>query len=202
MEFVEGQMDSDHMSTGEKSDNSENDIDDVDDSDSSVNSGDSYQESIEEERSENLDDTIEEKATVIYKLTEEQKNAIKELFDENEWDYKEIDWDEEAEHQSSFDPHDVTPGFVIKDSTEESDVECPHCFCTPCITDEKRRQAWWPTQPCQPHEANTLDRKKCYKSFWTMMWHREAFKDARYLQRPSEGMERDANTYITEETSC
>jgi len=35
--------------------------------------------------------------------------------------------------------------FIIKQDL--SSEECPFCFCRPCITDDKFRQAWWETEP-------------------------------------------------------
>lgn len=126
-----------------------------------------------------------------YRFTQEQKDAIKNLFQEKGWDYEKCHESNAAGVSDSFDPHDVAPGYVIPQSSDPHDLECLHCFCTPCITDDQRRQAWWPQNPAVPHVLNSQDRKKCYKSFWTMIWQRAAFRDVRYRQRKEEALRRD-----------
>jgi hypothetical protein len=136
---------------------------------------------------------------VTLKMTETQKCAVKQLFADNGWLFAEeaslpvqdtLSHTENSGEESNstgntdeggdFDPGKYEPGFVIKQG--EGD-ECPHCLCTPCITNERNRQRWWPHAPRPNHRLNSLSRKTCYKSFWTMLYHRRVWLDARYITR-------------------
>ena len=56
------------------------------------------------------DNNSNEPKVVSYKLSQEQKDAIKELFDSKNWDYKEMNVDTE----NQYDPETNEPGFVIQ----------------------------------------------------------------------------------------
>jgi hypothetical protein len=45
------------------------------------------------------------------------------------------------------------PGFVIKQ--DQSQDECPYCFCKPCFTNEQNRQLWWHANIEEPHLWNS-----------------------------------------------
>jgi hypothetical protein len=119
------------------------------------------------------------------KVTKCQKQAVKEFFAKHHWEFIEADDEHNITHvcnsTEEIDPSDVKPGFIIKQKDTEN--ECPFCLCRPCITDEFNRQLWWPRDPLQPNALNSKMRKKCYKNFWTMLYHREVWQDPRYKAR-------------------
>ena len=135
---------------------------------------------------------------VTLKMTETQKCAVKQLFDDHGWLFEEapLPVQDTLSHTESsgvengstgntdeggdFDPERYEPGFVIQ---QGEGGECPYCLCTPCITNERNRQRWWPLAPRPNHRLNSLSRKTCYKSFWTMLYHRRVWLDARYITR-------------------
>ena len=123
----------------------------------------------------------------IYRLTSEQKNAIKELFSARHWDYKELNSKEDQDN-NDFDPDNIEPEYVVKHS--DNDPECPHCLCRPCITTQ--RQQWYPQAPAPPDVMNSIRRKRCYKSFWTRLFHRRVWRDVRYLARKHAALGLDA----------
>ena len=117
-----------------------------------------------------------------YRLTHEQKHAIKELFTAKGWKYEEITIaSENISECNDFDPDKFEPGYVVK--KDECAVECPFCYCSPCVTHENNRQAWWLHNPQPPNILNSKSRKKCFKSFWTMLYHRRAWLDPRYVNK-------------------
>ena len=61
----------------------------------------------------------------------------------------------------------------------------------PCITNEQNRQLWWETENHPSNQRNTGLRKDKYKRFWTMMFHREVWKDPRYLAEKTRVLQRD-----------
>ena len=123
------------------------------------------------------------KTSVTITVTNEQKQAIKALFESQNWL-----WPEE-ESGREFDPDNVEPGFKI--NHDDNSMECPHCLCRPCITAESHRQSWWPQNDFVPHHLNSKDRKKCYRAFWTMLFHRNVWRDLRYRQRKTIALQRN-----------
>ena len=65
----------------------------------------------------------------------------------------------------------------------DGSLECPHCYCRPCITSETNRQLWWPITNSEPSEHNRGIRNKIYKKFWSMMHNRYMWSEPRYLAR-------------------
>ena len=61
------------------------------------------------------------KTSVTITVTNEQKQAIKVLFESQNWL-----WPEE-ESGREFDPDNVEPGFKI--NHDDNSMECPHCLC-------------------------------------------------------------------------
>jgi len=79
--------------------------------------------------------------------------------------------------------------FIIHQ--DPNSEECPFCLCKPCITDENNRQLWWETESQQKHIRNHSLRKEKYRYFWTMMYHREVWRDDRYQSRKLAALARD-----------
>jgi hypothetical protein len=130
-------------------------------------------------------DENEEYETLTLKVTKSQKVAVKEFFEKQHWEFIEIQGDDDtslkhvcSEDTEDFDISTATPGYTIKQN--ETEDECPFCLCRPCITDDSNRQLWWKHEPSQPHPLNSKSRKKCYKHFWTMLYHRQVWQDPRY----------------------
>ena len=61
--------------------------------------------------------------------------------------------------------------------------ECQQCFCQPCVTVETNRQVWWAIENSTAHSSNHQLRKRAYFKFWTMLYHRGAWQDRRYLDK-------------------
>ncbi|CAC5410849.1 unnamed protein product [Mytilus coruscus] len=134
-------------------------------------------------------------------VTEEQKETIYSLFGYYNWDVNLVDSDNEIAkvttkstqtsdivHEEIEDEIEQNQFLIEQDQECE---ECPFCFCKPCITSENNRQMWWESEPQGRHQRNHSLRKEKYKYFWTVMFHREAWKDDRYLMRKQAALERD-----------
>jgi hypothetical protein len=79
------------------------------------------------------------------------------------------------------------PGFQIEQ--DHNQIECAHCFCSPCITDESNRQLWWETTNTDPSEFNSCSRKSAYRKFWTMMLHHNVWNDPRYQDKKTKALQ-------------
>ena len=146
-------------------------------------------------------------------VSEEQLDTINHLFSHYGWNYNEVNWGETDENLSysfqndrsharndaasqtaSESEHDleINEGFQdynIPQVPEED--ECMFCLCRPCITHERNRQLWWEQQNGAPHLRNSGLRKEKYQRFWTMMYHRDAWKDPRYLAEKLKALQAD-----------
>ena len=76
-------------------------------------------------------------------------------------------------------------------NTPDGSLECPHCYCRPCITSETNRQLWWPITNSEPNERNRGIRNKIYKKFWSMMHNRYMWSEPRYLARKMAALRSD-----------
>jgi len=61
--------------------------------------------------------------------------------------------------------------------------ECSECFCSPCITNDKNKQLWWPSRNSDPHPGTAPQRKQLYQRFWAMMANCGAWCDDRYVAK-------------------
>ncbi|CAG2245020.1 unnamed protein product [Mytilus edulis] len=98
-------------------------------------------------------------------------------------------WKTTQTDNNEEDEDDDQPGFVIQQ--DPSKEECRYCFCKPCITDDQNRQMWWHGQSEVAHQRNSSLRKEHYKRFWTMLLHRGAWNDDRYMLMKADAMTRD-----------
>ena len=133
-----------------------------------------------------------ETTRITYTLTEEQRKAIQELFNNKGWTYSETVTDKLNQNQDEFDYDKCEPGYVIKHDEEKD--ECPFCLCKPCIT--MQQQSWFPNEPSEPHNLNNKDRKKCYRSFWTMLYHRRVWQDERYKAKKAASLGQPVGSYV------
>jgi len=76
--------------------------------------------------------------------------------------------------------------------------ECPHCLCSPCITDDSNKQLWWPEQALQPSRLNSSNRKSVYRRFWGMLSNCGAWADPRYIAKKREVRHGDGTWHIRE----
>ena len=127
------------------------------------------------------------------KVNQEQKNSIKQLFQENDWSYDEMILEplpEGSDHgDSRSNDGDDIPGYIIEQTINTA--ECPHCLCKPCITSEQNKQLWWPDRLHTPSIHNNKPRKDAFKRFWTMLYHRNVWLDERYIVRKREALDAD-----------
>ncbi|CAG2217142.1 unnamed protein product [Mytilus edulis] len=145
---------------------------------------------------------------VALELSDLQLETIKHLFGHNDWEIKILDDSAVAienggnaqnlqmtteqstqTDNNEEDEDDDQPGFVIQQ--DPSKEECRYCFCKPCITDDQNRQMWWHGQSEVAHQRNSSLRKEHYKRFWTMLLHRGAWNDDRYMLMKADAMTRD-----------
>ena len=137
--------------------------------------------------------------TITLHVSEEQVDTISHLFSHYGWNYNEISRivaeNSGSSAESVLNRNDVacqtTPGTETVDNNDDAfqeyhipqnpeEQECRFCLCRPCITDEQNRQMWWENENQAPSRRNSALKKERYKRFWTMMFHREAWKDPRY----------------------
>jgi hypothetical protein len=85
--------------------------------------------------------------------------------------------------------YEEAPRFVIQQ--QEDAVECPYCLCRPCITNDNNRQMWWETEQQPARAENSGTRKRLYKYFWTMLYHRLVWEDPRYIARKQAALGQD-----------
>ena len=88
-------------------------------------------------------------------VTPIQRKAIEDLFTKNNWQLK-------------MNAREETPLFI---KPNDGFIKCVHCFCQPCITDERNRQTWWGFEPLAKSEKNCNKRKVCYQGFYAMLSH-------------------------------
>ena len=122
-------------------------------------------------------DVYEDLSTLHLIVTEEQREAIAKLYQENGWSFSTI-----SNNQ------DNSPSRILIPQSE-TDPECQYCLCRPCITNECNRQLWWEHHNHEPSDMNSRRRKPIYKRFWTMLYHRGVWLDTRYLDRKSLALE-------------
>ena len=133
---------------------------------------------------------------------EEQKDTIYSLYGYYGWDVNETSNNtlvNESSQTDGLDQENQINGLENDNSGEErfiiqqdqDSAECPFCFCKPCITDEKNRQMWWETESQPQHRRNHSLRKEKYKYFWTMMFHRDVWRDDIYQMRKQTALARD-----------
>ena len=118
----------------------------------------------------------EKKYILAIEVAENQRETIRHLFNHNDWNFKDVPVEESADQSKSVDSED----YVIQQS--ENAEECEHCLSSPCITCETNRQMWWLEEPEMANRSNTQLRKDKYKIFWTMLFHRNVWKDPRYRE--------------------
>ena len=126
-------------------------------------------------------DIMEESENITINVTPEQHEAIRNMFHEKGWQLELVN----SEDGDTY--HSYKPGYVIENSTVGE--ECPHCYCTPCVTDNANRQQWWVQVARQPNRMNAKLRKQAYRRFWTMLYHRLAWLDARYLAKKTTALQ-------------
>ena len=139
--------------------------------------------------------------------TTEQEVAIRELYAQRGWNYSPDIQGLNVETHSVHDVHAVPQmaGASLRPSImpclpDSEGIECPHCYCTPCITDVQWRQLWWPSQK-PPHAKNSAGRKKMYKKFWGQMSSIGLWDHPGYIDRKNLALQRDPHhsnyTWVT-----
>ena len=108
-------------------------------------------------------EATELKDITIKDINHFQYNAIKKLFDENNWDLDTMIKKDVKEISNTEQNQLKDTQFHIPPNTEKQ--KCPYCFCQPCIIDENNRQEWWGSAQTEPKIENCGKRKRCYKKF-------------------------------------
>jgi hypothetical protein len=128
---------------------------------------------------------MESKKVLAIEVTETQRETIRHLFAHHEWDFNEVDIENNSSQRSTHSSDEEYENPVIPQS--EEDQECEHCLCKPCITAETNRQ----DDPKPPNKSNSRSRKDLYKRFWTMLFHRNVWRDPRYVQKKQRALQQD-----------
>ena len=139
-----------------------------------------FKMSTQPEMRDEIRDEIRDEVRVM--MTQEQKDFMMKVFADKGWTFMEI-------IDNATDPDSYDPGVIIPQDMKED--ECPLCLCRPCITHEQNRQRYWPQQQQPANRINNRERRLLYKKFWTMLYHRRVWRDARYLARKEEALGRD-----------
>lgn len=143
---------------------------------------------------------------LLLKVTAEQEDKIRHLYQEEGWVYLpeivesaegEICPDVEIRCESSAAPQVAMCGPMPPVAQASHGMECPYCFCTPCVTSDPYKQLWFPEQRL-PHENNRKSRRNIYKKFWGFMSNLHLWRDPRYLQRKEQALSMDprCTTYV------
>ena len=122
-------------------------------------------------------------------INTQQEEAIKDLFQQNGWEYNLAqEWSTSIVQRCSLPRNDIDQE-ADTDSipppplhSQCHDEECSYCFCGPCVTSVTFQQLCWPQQH-MPHAANSRIRKQIYRKFWGLMANLGLWKDDRYLHR-------------------
>ena len=141
-------------------------------------------------RVESDEDAEQDSYVVSIVMTREQQEVVQAVFMHNEWEYIEVG-EREKHYNMEGDSEIEMPGRIIPHK-EDAD-ECPYCFCRPCITDQSNRQFWWEDESQDAHDRNSGIRKGLYKKFCTMLFHRMAWHDPRYMAKKAAALAQDAN---------
>jgi hypothetical protein len=87
---------------------------------------------------------------------------------------------------------DVNPRAPPLPRRLDDHAECPHCLCSPCVTNEEFREEKWQLHNASPSAQNTGYRLKLYANIWTAMSNRQAWCDGRYKLRKMQALGRDS----------
>lgn len=102
----------------------------------------------------------EETSVISLRVNSEQKEAIIQFFNFNDWDLNEVN---QEDADSNIEETEFERTFRI--SQNENCEECQHCLCRPCITDENNRQMWWLSEPVRANERNRVLKKRKIQAF-------------------------------------
>lgn len=144
----------------------------------------------------------EQRELLVLNVDSAQREVIRQLFNHFDWDFDGAVQQVETimtnhHHQNTNQdmPHVIddadVPGFI--DPPDVNAAECPYCYCRPCVTDNVNRQMWWGDAAVAPSRWNSRKRKCLYKKFWTMLTHKQAWTDQRYLAKKVAALGRDPN---------
>lgn len=149
------------------------------------------------------------KIRLTLEFTQEQLETVQHLFGHYNWDFVEINGSDRNGGSSTCTSSDASTQTLNTETTDPSqqegdrpppdfhiaqdlsEQECGYCFCSPCITSETNRQFWWENEEAGPSDRNHGLRKKNYKRFWTMMFHRDVWNDPRYSRKKLSALQSD-----------
>lgn len=92
----------------------------------------------------------EETSVISLRVNSEQKEAIIQFFNFNDWDLNEVN---QEDADSNIEETEFERTFRI--SQNENCEECQHCLCRPCITDENNRCGGYQSQLGQTNEIGS-----------------------------------------------
>ena len=123
-------------------------------------------------------------------LSANQIEAVKQLFEKNDWDLKISDSSLDITAVNNDICTDKSKrkdmkrlGEIFNQETNEDEDKCVFCLCSPCVTDERNRQSWWPAEISEPSLQNSRQRKNCYQRFWGMLANFGVWQCEQYLEK-------------------
>ena len=142
--------------------------------------------------------TMAERKAYKVMLTDEQKETIEIFCNMNEWDLQLDLIQNSGANIAESSQRQNTP--VVARQAPQEDVwedpgaeECIYCFLRPCVT--THRQSWLGGGRTA-RLANRVTRKTLYEKFWSVMDHRGAWNDPRYLHKKETAIEQADNEEV------
>lgn len=142
----------------------------------------------------------------IIGVNREQEEAISIFLNSMDWEYLQIEVEDNQANQANQAHEAATPFQTQEDGArthrnahanngpnvplpepwhadllhEDGHPTCDYCFLQPCVT--THRQAWLQDQQ-PPKDTNNKIRKKMYRKFWSVMEYRGAWHHPLYMEK-------------------
>ncbi|CAC5369576.1 unnamed protein product [Mytilus coruscus] len=131
---------------------------------------------------------------VTMELSDLQLETIKNLFRHNDWEIKILDDSAVTNEKggNAQNPQMTTEQSTQTDNNEEDEDDDQPGFVIQQDPSQTNVVAW--SVRSTPSKKNSSLRKEHYKRFWTMLLHRGAWNDDRYIVMKSDAMTRDHRT--------
>ena len=129
-------------------------------------------------------------------VSEQQRGEILGFIQTRGWSVEEIVTEEEVVERPSPSSNDQDIFPMARHQPNYN--ECPHCFCSPCITDDINKQLWWPDETVLPSVLNSNKRKDIYRRFWGMLSNCGAWADPCYLAKKTDARHGDGTWHRRE----
>ena len=126
---------------------------------------------------------------MVLELTDVQEDRLRQFMQEENWPeedvmrgYVEQENLPEGDDRDDGAMPDNIPRYVVVQRRDGFE-ECLECFAQPCVMHPNNKQEWWPQQPAAASAHNHVYRRRLYRDFHTMLYHRGIWGDERYLAK-------------------